>query len=121
GSPIMAFVQECLELDATAKVEKDALYSAYLVYAQHSGLQPTSKSWFFRDLATATASKVRAVRVQGAGGDRGHYIVGARIGPPKVPANGSANNQNLPSPTHVIDSTVAPSPSQVALIAKSVD
>jgi P4 family phage/plasmid primase-like protien len=130
GSPIMAFVQQCLTLDATAKVEKDALYSAYLVYAHDSGLQPTSKSWFFRDLATATASKVKAVRVQAAGGDREHYVVGARIRPPNGPtkceelivnANGSANNQNLPSPMHPIDRSVAPSPSQAALIAKDFD
>jgi putative DNA primase/helicase len=130
GSPIMAFVQECITLDATAKVEKDALYLAYVVYARDSGLQPISKSWFFRDLATATASKVKAVRVQAAGGDREHYIIGARIrspngptrcGEPIVNANGPANNQNLPSPMHPIDRTVAPSPSQVALIAKDID
>ena len=68
----MAFVQECLTLDATAKVEKDALYSAYVIYARDSGLQPAIKSWFFRDLATATASKVKAARVQADGGDREH-------------------------------------------------
>jgi len=125
GSPIMAFVQECLTLDATAKVDKDALYSAYCVYAQSSGLKPTSKSWFFRDLATATAGKVKAMRVQ-ADGNRGHYIVGAHINSaqkapikceePTVNGNGSVNNQNW----HPMGGTVTPSAKQAALMANDI-
>jgi putative DNA primase/helicase len=86
GSPIMAFVQECLTLDTAATVDKNVMYSTYLDFAYNNGLQATSKSWFFRDLDTATASKVKAERVQN-GGVRVHNIVGARISnpPPKRP------------------------------------
>jgi phage/plasmid-associated DNA primase len=126
GAPVMAFVQECLILDTTAKEEKDRLYGAYVSYAADNGVQPTSKSWFFRDLATATANKVKAVRVQAATGDREHYILGARVRPPKGPANtnasGSANHQNPPSHMdNPKDRTVAPSLSEAAQIAKNVD
>ncbi len=84
GSPIMAFVQECLTLDPAATIDKGVLYSTYLDYAADQGLRHTSNSWFFRDLATATAGKVKAERVQ-KDGERVHRIVGARISnpPPK--------------------------------------
>jgi putative DNA primase/helicase len=81
GSPVMAFVQECLALDLAASVDKDVLYSTYLDYAEDHGLHHTSKSWFFRDLETATAGKVKAERVQ-KDGERVHNIVGARISAP---------------------------------------
>jgi P4 family phage/plasmid primase-like protien len=86
GSPIMAFVQECLTLDVAATVDKNVMYSAYLDFAHDNGLQPTSKSWFYRDLDTATASKVKEQRVRKGGGDV-HNILGARISnpPPKRP------------------------------------
>jgi putative DNA primase/helicase len=86
GSPIMAFVQECLTLDVTASVDKNALFSAYLDFAHDNGLHPTSKSWFYRDLDTATASKVKEQRVRKGGVDV-HNILGARISnpPPKRP------------------------------------
>jgi phage/plasmid-associated DNA primase len=84
GSPIMAFVQECLTVDPAATVNKDVLYSTYLDYAADHGLHHTSKSWFYRDLETVTAGKVKAERVQ-KHGERVHNIVGARISnrPPK--------------------------------------
>ena len=88
GSPIMAFVQEHLTLDAGAVVNKDVMYSTYLDYAEHNGLHRASKSWFFRDLETATAGKVKAERVQ-KDGERVHNIVGAKISnpPPERPRN----------------------------------
>jgi len=87
GSPIMAFVQECLTLDVAATVDKNVMYSAYLDFAHDNGLPPTSKSWFYRDLDTATASKVKEQRVRKGGGDV-HNILGARISnpPPKRPS-----------------------------------
>ncbi len=81
GSPVMAFVQECLTLDPGAVVNKDEMYSTYLDYAAHNGLHGQSKSWFFRDLETATAGKVKAERVQ-KDGKRVHNIVGAKISKP---------------------------------------
>ena len=81
GSPIMAFVQECLTLDPGAVVNKDVMYSTYLDYADHNGLHRASKSWFFRDLETATADKVKTERVQ-KDGERVHNIVGAKISNP---------------------------------------
>jgi putative DNA primase/helicase len=86
GSPIMAFVQECLTLDVSATVDKNVMYSAYLDFAHDNGLRPTSKSWFYRDLDTATASKVKEQRVRKGGADV-HNILGARISnpPPKRP------------------------------------
>ena len=88
GSPIMAFVQEYLMLDPAATVNKDVLYSTYLDYAADHGLHHTSKSWFFRDLETATAGKVKAERVR-KDGERVHNIVGAKISnlPPKRQCN----------------------------------
>ena len=84
GSPVIAFVHECLALDPTASVNKDVMYSTYLDYAEHNGLYHASKSWFFRDLETATAGKVKSERVQ-KDGERVHKIVGARISnPPPV-------------------------------------
>ena len=82
----MAFVQECLTLDVTATVDKNVLYSAYLDFAHDNGLQPTTKSWFYRELDTATASKVKEQRVRKGGVDV-HNILGARISnpPPKRP------------------------------------
>jgi hypothetical protein len=82
----MAFVQECLTLDAAATVDKNVMYSTYLDFAHDHGLPATSKSWFFRDLDTATASKVKAERVRKGGVDV-HNILGARISnpPPKRP------------------------------------
>ena len=64
GSPVIAFVHECLALDPAASVNKDVMYSTYLDYAEHNGLYHASKSWFFRDLETATAGKVKSERVQ---------------------------------------------------------
>jgi putative DNA primase/helicase len=122
GSPIMAFVQECLTLDAAATVEKDELYSAYLDFAFDNGLPPASKSWFFRDLETATASKVKAERVQN-GGVRVHNIVGARISnpPPKRPKkNGEpiVIYTTAPAPTAAVQTAEdlgAPSENDAAL------
>jgi hypothetical protein len=75
-----------LTLDAAATVPKNVMYSTYQDFAHDNGLQAASKSWFFRDLDTATASKVKAERVQ-SGGVRTHNVVGARISnpPPKRP------------------------------------
>jgi putative DNA primase/helicase len=86
GSPIMAFVQECLTLDVTATVDKNVMYSAYLDFAHDNRLQPKDRSWFYRDLDTATAGKVKAVRVRKGGGNI-HSVLGARISnpPPKRP------------------------------------
>ena len=86
GSPIMAFVQECLTLDVAATVDKNVMYSTYLDFAHDNGLHHTSKSWFYRDLDTATASKVKEQRVRKGGVDV-HNILGARISkwPPKRP------------------------------------
>ena len=83
----MAFVQECLTLDPAATVDKNIMYSTYLDFAHNSGLPPTSKSWFYRDLDTATASKVKEQRVRKGGGNV-HNVLGARISnpPPKRPA-----------------------------------
>jgi P4 family phage/plasmid primase-like protien len=88
GSPIMAFVQECLTLDPGAVVNKNVMYLTYLDYADHNGLHRTSKSWFFRDLATATAGKIKDERVR-KDGERVHNIVGAKISnpPPERPRN----------------------------------
>jgi hypothetical protein len=82
----MAFVQECLTLDVAATVDKNVMFSTYLDFAHDNGLQPTSKSWFYRDLDTATASKVKEQRVRKGGVDV-HNILGARISnpPPKRP------------------------------------
>jgi P4 family phage/plasmid primase-like protien len=86
GSPIMAFVEECLTFDVNATVDKNVLYSAYLDFAYDNGLQPNTKSWFYRELDTATASKVKEQRVR-KGGVNVHNILGARISnpPPKRP------------------------------------
>jgi hypothetical protein len=82
----MSFVQECLTLDAAATVDKNVMYSAYLDFAHHNGLRAADKGWFYRNLDTATASKVKAERVQN-GGVRVHNVVGARISnpPPQRP------------------------------------
>jgi putative DNA primase/helicase len=92
ASPILAFVQECLTMDPKEIVEKDALYSVYLDYAAHNGLRPSSKDWFFRDLATATADRVKPIRVQ-IKGERVHKIAGAKITqrPPKRPFSTGPN------------------------------
>ncbi len=78
GSPVLAFVQECLILDRAAIADKNVVYEAYLDYARKNGLPHTSNSWFFRDLETATAGKVKDQRVR-KGGDNFHNIVGARL------------------------------------------
>jgi P4 family phage/plasmid primase-like protien len=86
GAPILAFAQECLTLDVAAIVDKNVMYSAYLDYAHDNGLPPANKSWFYRDLDTATASKVKEQRVRKGGVDV-HNILGAHISnpPPKRP------------------------------------
>ena len=86
GSPILAFVQECLTLDPATTVEKNVMYSTYLDFAHDNGMPPICKSWFYRDLDTATASKVKEQRVRKGGVDV-HNILGARISnpPPKRP------------------------------------
>jgi putative DNA primase/helicase len=43
GSPVLAFVQECLELDPTATTDKSQLYSKYVGYALDHGLHQTSR------------------------------------------------------------------------------
>jgi P4 family phage/plasmid primase-like protien len=86
GSPLMAFVEECLTLDPAATVDKNVMYSAYLDFAHHNGLRADDKGWFYRNLDAATASKVKAERVQ-KDGVRVHNVVGARISnpPPRRP------------------------------------
>ena len=73
-------------LSIAATVDKNVMYSAYLDFAHDNGLPPTSKSWFYRDLDTATASKVKEQRVRKGGVDV-HNILGARISnpPPRRP------------------------------------
>jgi putative DNA primase/helicase len=119
GSPILAFVQECLTLDVTATVNKDVMYSTYLDFAHDNGLQPTSKSWFYRDLDTATASKVKEQRVRKGGVDV-HNILGARISnpPPKRPKKNEATVIFATAPaaaTQTADDVGAPSENEVAL------
>ena len=70
-----------MTLDLGAVVNKDVMYSTYFDYADHNGLHRASKSWFFRDLETATADKVKTERVQ-KDGERVHNIVGAKISNP---------------------------------------
>jgi putative DNA primase/helicase len=122
GSPIMAFVQECLTLDVAAAVDKNIMYSAYLDFAHDNGLQPTSKSWFYRDLDTATASKVKEQRVRKGGVDV-HNILGARISnpPPKRPKKNEATVIYATAPaaaTQTADDVGQPSEDDVALDGK---
>jgi P4 family phage/plasmid primase-like protien len=118
GSPIMAFVEECLTLDPAAAVDKNVMYSTYLDFAHHSGLPPTSKSWFYRDLDTATASKVKEQRVRKGGGDV-HNILGARISspPPKRPAKNEPIivYATAPAAAHTAEDVGSPSEDDVAL------
>jgi hypothetical protein len=76
------------------------MYSTYLDFALDHGLQAKDKSWFYRDLETATASKVKAVRVQN-GGVRVHNVVGASISnpPPKRPKKNEPIVIFTPAPT----------------------
>jgi hypothetical protein len=91
----MAVVQECLTLDPGAVVNKDVMYSTYLDYADHNGLHRASKSWFFRDLETATAGKVKAERVQ-KDGERVHNIVGAKISNPPIKSQWNGDHGIVP-------------------------
>jgi P4 family phage/plasmid primase-like protien len=100
GSPILAFVQECLTLDPVAVVSKDSLYAAYLVYARDNGLLPTCKSWFFRDLTTATAGKIKEERVRKDGNDV-HNTIGARISKPVQPIGPTAWDVGEPDDTDI--------------------
>jgi P4 family phage/plasmid primase-like protien len=100
GSPVLAFVQECLTLDPTALIEKNMLYAAYVDFAQHNGLLPTSKSWFFRDLETATAGKVKAERVR-KDGDNVHNIVGARLREPAKAVGQATEDVGEPSESDI--------------------
>ena len=95
GSPVLAFVQERLTLDRTAVVDKKLVYAAYLDYAQKNGLPHTSNSWFFRDLETATAGKVKDQRVR-KDGENFHNVVGARLTPAK-PVGQTEEDVGLPS------------------------
>lgn len=62
GSPVLAFVKECLTLDAEAKVCKDELHGAFLDWAAACGQRPLAKNIFAGDLVTATGGMVRAAR-----------------------------------------------------------
>jgi putative DNA primase/helicase len=119
GSPIMSFVQECLTLDAAATVDKNVMYSAYLDFAHHNGLRASDKSWFYRNLDTATASKVKAERVKN-GGIRVHNVAGARISnpPPKRPTKNEPIVVYATAPAAATQTAVdmgTPSESDVAL------
>jgi P4 family phage/plasmid primase-like protien len=62
GSPVLAFVKECLTLDPEAKVGKDELHGVFLDWAAACGQRPLVKNIFAGDLVTATGGMARAAR-----------------------------------------------------------
>jgi putative DNA primase/helicase len=62
GSPVLAFVNECLALDPGAKVGKDELHGVFLDWAAACGQRPLAKNIFAGDLVTATGGMARASR-----------------------------------------------------------
>ena len=120
GSPVLAFVHECLTLDPSASVSKDILYSAYVDYAEHNGLPITSKDWFFRDLNTATAGKIKDQRVRKGGNV--HNVIGVRISTPPPPrwrqaTTGTASDASQASvpPTQTAEDVGLPTDSDAVL------
>jgi len=54
GSPVLAFVEECLELNASAEVRKDVLYKAWKGFAERESLPTLALPVFMRELLAAT-------------------------------------------------------------------
>jgi phage/plasmid-associated DNA primase len=78
GSPIKAFIAERLIIDPTSTMLKDACHADYLKWCAANDEVPRSKSWFIRDLETATGGAVVAFKDQ-RGGAVVHMIRGARL------------------------------------------
>ena len=52
NNPVLAFVQDCCELDAEAITSKDDLYQEYRKQMESGGYSPLAKENFFRELYT---------------------------------------------------------------------
>jgi P4 family phage/plasmid primase-like protien len=74
GSPVLAFVEECLELGASAEVRKDVLFGAWNAFAERESLSHMALPVFMRELLAATngqahpcklSDKVRTPAVRG--------------------------------------------------------
>ncbi len=50
NNPVLAFVQDCCELDAAAITSKDDLYQEYRKHVEGGGYSPLAKENFFREL-----------------------------------------------------------------------
>lgn len=53
GSPMVLFVNDCLDEAPAAMIEKDALFVQYQQWCTRTGTKPQSRDWMFRDLLAA--------------------------------------------------------------------
>lgn len=78
GSPVLAFVEECLALDLEADIPKDELHMVYTVWSQKIGLFVKDKAVFMRELEAATGGKITTARPT-INGVRVYVVKGARF------------------------------------------
>jgi putative DNA primase/helicase len=63
GSPVLAFVEECLELNPTADVRKDVLFKAWMAFAERESLSQMALPVFMRQLLAATNGQARPCKL----------------------------------------------------------
>jgi P4 family phage/plasmid primase-like protien len=79
GSPVMAFVKDCCSLEnREAEIATDKLYGAYKDYAAANNLFSRDKSWFVRDLKSASGERVKEKKLT-IGGERVPGLRGIQI------------------------------------------
>jgi P4 family phage/plasmid primase-like protien len=63
GSPVLSFVEECLELNPSADVRKDVLFRAWRAFAERESLPTQPLPVFMRELLAATNGQARPCKL----------------------------------------------------------
>lgn len=79
NNPLVAFVEDCCQLDVNASISKDSIYEEYKDYADKYGYSALSANIFFRELYAAYPN-VRPTR-PGPRNRRDHCVHGIELTP----------------------------------------
>jgi putative DNA primase/helicase len=89
NNPIVAFVEECCDLDPNATIEKDHIYGEYKNYCNKYSYPSSDEKTFFKDLYESYG-QLQAARL-GPRGQRTHYVKG--IKPTKTSKEAAAERE----------------------------
>lgn len=77
NNPVVAFVEDCCELEADASIKKQDLYKQFKDYCSDYGYSARSDNEFFKELYAAYPT-LKSARL-GPRGMRDHYVKGIKV------------------------------------------